>query len=207
MFFKDTNTTTSSIWVYLSLALLLSYCHCEEYDGIILGDSISSGYGVEPKENWVYLWQSSLTCKLNILNLSVQGATTADGLNTLNYFYANHTANWMILELGGNDGLRGLDLDQMKSRLDALITLAENNQTKVLLVSTDLPINYGKDFRTKFQEAFDTIAKQHHLIHLKLQFPEDVSLIQSDGIHPSASGHQRIAQTLQPLSAEVCNKY
>ncbi len=171
---------------------------------MILGDSISSGYGVTESQNWVYLWQQSLSCNTKISNISVQGATTADGLNNLAYFYKQHQARWLILELGGNDGLRGLDLDAMQSRLEQIILLARSKQTDIHLISTDLPANYGEDFKQQFKSKFIELAKKYNLNHISLYFPSDQALIQSDGIHPSPKGHILIAEAMQPIADTIC---
>jgi acyl-CoA thioesterase-1 len=201
---KDTKATIYSIWLLFILTFLPGLCYSTNYDGVILGDSISSGYGVTQTQNWVYVWQQSLTCHPKISNISVQGATTADGLDNLIYFYQQHQAKWMILELGGNDGLRGLNLDAMQNRLEKMIQLARSKRTDIYLVSTDLPANYGETYRKQFKSKFEELAKRYNLNHISLFFPSDQALIQSDGIHPSPKGHALIADAMRPLSDIIC---
>lgn len=187
------------------LTLLPLYAYTTNYDVTILGDSISSGYGVKPADNWVNQWSKQLSCNIFLRNLSVQGATTQDGIETLEYFYRYHHTNWLIIELGGNDGLRNLNLDGMSIRLNQLIEKGKANQARVILVATDLPPNYGANFKKRFQSIFRQLAKQHEVQLIQLTFPKDANLIQPDGIHPSPIGHQSIARLMLQKLPNVCS--
>lgn len=176
------------------------------YDIVILGDSISSGYGVAIEKNWVSLMLSKKPCSYKLLNLSAQGATSSDGLTTINKFFHKHKTRYLLLELGGNDALRGGALTKLSDNLNEIITLAEENNTGVILVGVDLPPNYGNFFRKRFQNTYEHIAKRHDIPLIQLDFPQNPNLLQDDGIHPNTKGHQLIADSISPtISAKLCN--
>ena len=176
------------------------------YDLVILGDSISSGYGVSIQNNWVNLMLSSKPCSYKHLNLSAQGATSSDGLTTIMKFFSKHNTHHLLLELGGNDALRGNALTMLSSNLNEIITLAEENNTKVLLIGVDLPPNYGNFFRKRFQNTYEHIANRHDIPLIQLDFPQNPNLLQDNGIHPNTKGHQLIADSISPMvSAKLCN--
>lgn len=172
---------------------------------MILGDSVSSGYGVNPKENWVNLTLSDFPCKTKSLNLSVQGATSSDGITTLNDFYQKHQAKIIVIELGGNDALRGQSLTQLYKNLTQMITVAEAQKTKVVLVGVDMPPNYGNFFRQRLKTTYEHSGSSATVDNVFLDFPNNPQLIQEDGIHPNSLGHQQIFKAMKPvLQPLVC---
>jgi acyl-CoA thioesterase-1 len=192
-------------FIFLLTLCLFTPSYAKVFDLVILGDSVSSGYGVNPKENWVELTTSQLGCKIKYLNLSTQGATSADGLTTLSDFYKTHQAKTLIIELGGNDALRGQSLTQLYKNLSTLLLTASDNKTKALLVGVDMPPNYGTFFRQRLKSTYEHAAASNSVSSIYLDFPNNPQLMQEDGIHPNALGHQKIAQILTPeISTLTC---
>ncbi len=207
MFVSDTNAIFLRSLLYrIIIALFCSLIHAKTYDLVIIGDSISSGYGVDYEKSWVPLWSKDLPCIKSIRNMSVQGATTQDGIDNLAYFYQDNQADWALIALGGNDALRGLPIQDISARLTTMIKIAKTNRSKTLLMATDLPPNYGPAYRAAYQKVFQRVAKKHRVPLLYLPFPESDGYIQADGIHPNEAGHQLIAQSAQQLTDYICNK-
>lgn len=156
-----------------------------------MGDSISAGYGIDPKFGWVALLQERLhNDKYNyrVINASVSGDTTSNGLlrlpNALNQYHPQIT----IIELSGNDGLRGLQISQIKDNLQRMIVLAKQAGSYVLILGVRLPPNYGTAYTQAFQQIFSELAKRDDISVVPL-FLKDVddnpTLMQPDGIHPT----------------------
>lgn len=156
---------------------------------LVLGDSISAGYGIEVQQGWVNLLQQSLGAKHRVINGSVSGHTTADGLARLPLLLQQHTPDIVIVELGGNDGLRGYPLIGLQKNLGKIIQASQQAGAQVLLIGMQIPPNYGKRYSEQFQNSYPAIASQYKVKLLPL-FLESVALkpgyIQDDGIHPSA---------------------
>lgn len=207
MFSKVRQATYISMMLRLIISISLLTCHALSYDVLVLGDSISSGYGVLPSESWVKIWAEKLPCSPRLLNLSIQGATTNDGLQSLKHFYKENQSKWVIVELGGNDGLRGLKLSLMEARLSSIIELALSSEASVILLATDLPPNYGQLYRRQYRSTFERLAESYHLPLVKLAFPEDEALMQDDGIHPNAQGHEKIAIEMLTMKTFVCSAH
>ena len=193
------------ISAYVSIILFVCVSHAKIYDLTILGDSISSGYGVKPEDSWTKIMMNNLSCPIKVKNLSIQGATSNDGITTLTNFYAQHKTDYLIIELGGNDALRGLSLISLYKNLNKLVELAQENQSSVLLIGVDLPPNYGGFYRQRLQSTYERVAHKHNVTYRQLTFPSSPALVQPDGIHPSTQGHSLIADTLGPvIEEELC---
>jgi len=173
---------------------------------VVLGDSISAAYGIDTTQGWVYLLQSKIsTMGMNyrIINASVSGDTTRTGLNRLKPLLEQHKPKILIVALGGNDGLRGLPFTEIKSSLSKIITLAQQINTKVLLVGVRLPPNYGIAYNSKFLAVFKQIAKHYEIplvTSLLANIDEKTELMQADGIHPKAPAQ---AQMLDNVWAQL----
>jgi len=199
------DTFRPKIATYISIILFTCLSHAKVYDLTILGDSISSGYGVQPNENWVDIVMNNVSCKIKTKNLSIQGATSNDGITTLKNFYAQHKTNYLIIEIGGNDALRGLSLVELYKNLNTLVELAKENRSSVILIGVDLPPNYGNFFRQRLQATYERVAHKHSVPYHQLAFPSTPKFVQSDGIHPSTKGHLLISDTLGPIiEEELC---
>lgn len=176
---------------------------------VVLGDSISAGYGIEVKQGWVDLLQQTLTREkynYTVHNESISGDTSAGGLARLEQLLVQHKPDLLLLELGANDGLRGLSPAAMKSNLSEIINRSRQAGAKVLLLGMKIPPNYGKRYIEMFYSIYPQLAQTLN-VPLVPFILEDVALrpelMQPDGLHPNALGQsmimQRVFAGLQPL--------
>lgn len=169
---------------------------------LVWGDSLSAGYGLRPKEDWPTLLQTRLAregFRHTVINASVSGETSAGGRSRLPAALDRHKPDLLILELGANDGLRGLQPAVMAENLAAMIQTARSKGAKVLLVGMQMPPNYGPAYTRRFQQTFTDVAKQHKvpLVPFLLDgFSDKRELFQSDGIHPTAEAQALIVDTV-----------
>lgn len=181
---------------------------------LVMGDSLSAGYGIELDQSWPSLLQKQLkeqTTQWQVVNLSISGETTAGGLHRLPAALDKHQPDIVILELGANDGLRGLSPLQMRQNLQRMIQLSQQQGAKVLLVGMHLPPNYGAIYTRQFDQAFITLATQFKLPFMPFLLQDvasDPLLMQSDNLHPTAPAQPIILANLwhylQPL-LEIAN--
>lgn len=173
---------------------------------LVLGDSISAGYGLDVQKGWVNLLQKSLGTQHKVINASISGNTSADGLARLPLLLQQHSPDIVIVELGGNDGLRGYPLTGMQQNLSKIIQASQQAGAKVVLMGMQIPPNYGKRYTEQFENSFPALAKQHNILLLN-KFLESVVLkpgyLQEDGIHPSeiaqAELRDKVLQAVKPL--------
>lgn len=172
---------------------------------LVLGDSLSAGYGIDEKKGWVHLLQQKLDGKYTLVNSSISGETTAGGLSRLPTLLEKYQPTYVLIELGGNDGLRGYSIKQMKSNLQQMIDLSRDNQAEPLILGMQIPPNYGQRYTDAFAAAFSEVAKQQEVTLIPFVFEEVMaqpSLLQRDGIHPTAQAQPMIAERmLRELSA------
>lgn len=172
---------------------------------IIVGDSISAAYGMQIKQGWVTLLQKRLKKEkydYRVINLSVSGHTTSNGLTLLPNALKKYKPQVTIIELGANDGLRGLSLDNIKKNLTQMIEMAKLANSKVLLVGIRLPPNFGPVYTKQFQEIFIHLAKEKGISVVPLllnQVDEDGALFQADGVHPNAKAQVIILNNVWPV--------
>lgn len=176
---------------------------------LVMGDSLSAAFGIEQEQGWVNQLQQRLAAShfgLEVANASISGETTQGGLSRLGGLLDKHNPRIVILELGGNDGLRGLPLSLMKNNLDRMIQLILGRKIKLVLVGMKLPTNYGKYYTKQFAQIYQSLAKKHDipLVPFLLEgISEDPKLMQADGIHPRANAQRRMLDNvwrrLQPL--------
>ena len=163
---------------------------------VAFGDSLTAGFGVEPGLSWPDDLEKLIHRK--VVNAGVSGDTTTDGLNRLPEVLGYH-AKIVVLEFGGNDGLRGLPLATTRSNLEHLIQGLQKSGARVLLAGMTLPPNYGPEYIHGFEAIYRDLARKYklRLIPFLLQ---DVALkpgmMQRDGIHPTAAGHTIVARTV-----------
>lgn len=164
---------------------------------LVVGDSISAAYGLETQQGWVALLQERLQQQdsdVSVVNASISGDTTAGGLARFPALLAQHQPEYVIIELGGNDGLRGLSLKHMAVNLTTMVQQAQQEDAKVLLLGMRLPGNYGKRYTDGFYNVYQDIAKREQVALVDF-FLEGVGavdgMMQADGVHPTQS-----AQTL-----------
>ena len=171
---------------------------------LVVGDSISAAYGINSNRGWVSLLQQRLIAKGYphiVVNASISGDTTANGLARLPGLLQRNRPTVVIIELGGNDGLRGLPLTQMQDNLERMIRLSLENTAQVLLTGIRLPPNYGQDFNRRFADVYQTLAQRYDLAFLP-QLLQGVAdhreLMQADGIHPLSEGQAGILDNIWP---------
>jgi acyl-CoA thioesterase I len=172
---------------------------------LVFGDSISAGYGLTRVERgWVALLQTRLKDQeygYQVINASVSGETTAGGLARLPRALLLHKPQIVILELGGNDGLRALPIAQMRANLANMIDLATAAGAKVLLLGMRMPPNYGPDFTEQFRLCYSDLArdKKLPLVPFLLQnIALSPASMQADGIHPNESGQPLLLDNVWP---------
>ncbi len=172
---------------------------------VVLGDSISAAYGMPLESGWVNLLSQRLDKKypgrFEVVNASVSGDTTAGGLMRLPSLLEQHQPDLVVVELGGNDGLRGMSLSAMRSNLATMIELSQQQGAEVILISVDLPTSYGIHFNRRFQQIFDQLETSYRVPRLALGFDQlnDRNLIQEDGIHPTAAAQPILLDAVWPL--------
>lgn len=170
---------------------------------VCFGDSITAGYGVQAGEAYPDALQRRLDeagYSYKVVNEGTSGATTKDAVADLGSVLRLHP-EVVIVEFGGNDGLRGLPPDQTRRNLDTVLTTLEGAHVKVLLAGITLPPNYGPDYIHAFEENFKELAAKHHAAFVPMIYKDLVRVpntIQPDGIHPTAKGAEIIAGTLMP---------
>jgi len=180
---------------------------------LVFGDSISAGYGLAHVERgWVALLQTRLKTLgygYQVINASVSGETTAGGLARLPRALELHHPKIVILELGGNDGLRALPVAQMRANLQQMTHLSATAGARVLLLGMRMPPNYGPDFTEQFRKAYSDLAREEKLplVPFLLSgialFP---NLIQADGIHPNAAGQPKLSENVWPALKPLLRK-
>lgn len=159
---------------------------------LILGDSLSAGYGLVPGQGWVSLLQQRLKKEgygHRVVNASVSGETTDGGLARLDRALAMHKPGIVILELGGNDGLRGLPVSRVQANLGLLISKSRAAGAQVLLLTVSMPTNYGPTYTSSYQKIYDDLRVKYGVGVGALMSPElalDLTYFQPDGIHPNA---------------------
>ncbi|MGS2724415.1 arylesterase [Porticoccus sp. GXU_MW_L64] len=173
---------------------------------LVLGDSLSAAYNMSQEQGWVNLLQQKLTKQhsapsYRVINSSTSGDTTAGGLNRLPAMLEKHRPAVVVIELGANDGLRGLSLKQMRANLERMIQLCNDNKANVLLAGMYIPPNYGPRYSQLFRQVFVDLGQQSGvtLIPFLLENVGGVTeLIQADGLHPNARAQPVILDNVWP---------
>ena len=184
---------------------------------LVLGDSISAAYGIDKQAGWVALLQQRLAVQcphVSVQNASVSGETTAGGLQRLPRLLAAHRPQLLVLELGGNDGLRGLLPAQMAANLQAMIKLADAAGAQVAVLGILMPPNLGAAYVAMFEQAIGDVAEQEGVLFLNF-FLQGIAgreaLMQADGLHPTAGAQPRLLdnalQVLQAPLAKLCQPH
>ena len=159
---------------------------------LVLGDSLSAGFGLTPGQGWVSLLQQRLKQEgygHRVVNASVSGETTDGGLARVDRALATHKPAIVILELGGNDGLRGLPVARVETNLGLLITKSRAAGAQVLLLTVSMPRNYGSKYTRSYQQVYDNLEARYQVRSAALMSPEvalDLAYFLPDGIHPNA---------------------
>jgi len=173
---------------------------------LILGDSISAGYGIPEGRGWVELLRQELQGSALIVNASISGETSGGGLARTDALLARHQPNVFVLELGGNDGLRGFQLNILEDNLSQIINKAKAHNSKVILLGMRIPPNYGKRYSDGFFNIYQTLADRHGVALVPF-FLEGVGghseLIQADGIHPTTAAQPLLLDNARDIILEV----
>ena len=167
---------------------------------LVVGDSLSAEYGLKRGEGWVALLERRLADRkipAKVVNASISGDTTSGGVARLPALLAQHRPDIVVIELGGNDALRGLPLSMPEQNLARMIEDAKKAGARPLLVGVEIPANYGADYANGFTALFPRVAKAHNVPYVATLFKgmgdgSDARLFQADRIHPRAEAHPRL---------------
>jgi len=180
---------------------------------LVLGDSLSAGYGVNQENGWVALLRDDLGDGHQIINGSISGDTTGGGLNRLPLLLEKFSPDYVLLELGGNDGLRGQPLNLMQRNLLAMIELCRQAGAEPVLFGMRLPPNYGRRYSDAFALVYPQLSEQEKVMLIPFQLEElaiTEGMIQEDGLHPTTLAQPIIKDVikdyLEPLMKGASNK-
>ena len=196
--------------IFISLVFSLStYSDVKNESLLIYGDSISAGYGMSKEKQWSVILQDIINkdnLKINVINSSVSGETTSGGLARISQTIKSIKPDYLLLELGGNDALRGYPPRQIAANLAEIIKIADSANTKVLLMQIRIPPNYGSRYQKAFESIYSNIASETSATLIPFMLEEvalNEELMLPDGIHPKASAQPLIAdyvyRQLKPL--------
>lgn len=188
------------ITVLLFCNPLIVFANADFRTLLIYGDSISAGYGMESDKQWaenLKLIFNEKNLDIEIVNRSVSGETTGGGLSRIKPILEKLQPKYLLLELGGNDALRGYPPSRILNNLKAIIEIAKENQVKVFLMQIKILPNYGKRYQEQFESIFPKVAKENDIILLPFMLNDialDKALMLPDGIHPNADAQPLIAE-------------
>lgn len=174
---------------------------------LVVGDSLSAEYGLKRGEGWVALLEKKLAAEkiaARVVNASISGDTTSGGRSRLGALLAQHQPSVVVIELGGNDALRGLPLAMTEDNLSQMTQAAQKAGAKVLLVGMQVPPNYGGDYAGRFAGLFEKVAKAHKAAVVPFFLkgvadgPDPTRLFQPDRIHPAAVAHPQMLANVWP---------
>jgi len=168
---------------------------------LVLGDSLSAGLGVDYDQSWPFLVQKEINnadYNYTVINAGISGDTTSGGLSRLPKLISQHNPEILILELGGNDGLRGTPLSAVEKNLRKMIELSNQSGIIVLMMGVQLPPNYGVSYTTSFESIFANLSEEFGLVLVQGELAGMVKngLMQPDGIHPNVAGHIMVQQAV-----------
>ena len=171
---------------------------------LILGDSISAGYGIKESENWVSLLENYLNAgsetKYILINSSVSGDTTSGGVSRISKALEVSSPDFVLIELGGNDALRGYPLENIERNLEIIVKEVLNKKSKPILMQIKIPPNYGKRYVSAFEDLYPSISEKYQIPLVEFLLEKvalDSSLMQADGIHPNSLAQPIIASEMK----------
>jgi acyl-CoA thioesterase-1 len=171
---------------------------------LVLGDSISAAYGMDLEQGWVALLQRHMKANQTdwtVINASISGDTTGGGLQRLPDLLQRHTPDIVVIELGGNDGLRGFPIKKLRDNLTALTLSSQASGAFVLMLSMEIPPNFGSRYTTLFRESFAIVAEQANASvapFILANIALNSELMQADGIHPTAGAQPLLLANILP---------
>ncbi|MFM1885771.1 MAG: hypothetical protein RL026_928 [Pseudomonadota bacterium] len=172
---------------------------------MVFGDSLSAAYGMDAEQGWVNLLQKRLMAEgygHKVVNASISGETTSGGRARLPRALATHKPHIVILELGANDGLRGLPLATAQANLDAMAAAVRQTGAQLVLLGIQLPPNYGPQYAAKFRESFVSLARRHKAALVPFLMDGvalDSRYMQADGLHPNPAGQPLLLGNVWPI--------
>ena len=197
------------LWLLVFLCAIGSAQAAAPKTVLVLGDSLSAAHNIPVESGWVHLLDvrlAKMVPKWTVVNASISGETSVGGRNRLPALLDKVHPQVLVIELGANDGLRGLPLAALRENLAAMIELAQQRKMRVLLLGIELPVNYGPHYRDGLRAIYADLAHERHtaLVPFLLDgIALDPSLMQEDGMHPVAAGEPRVLENvwkqLQPL--------
>lgn len=170
----------------------------------MFGDSLSAAYGLQAGTGWVDLLRTRLETQhpaYQVINASISGETTAGGLARMAEAISGNSPAVVILELGANDALRGLPLEAPRTNLSRIIEMCQESGARVLLVGTEIPVNYGPQYRDGLRTMYRDLAREFNvpLVPFLLEgVALDAALMQDDGLHPNAQAQPRVLENVWP---------
>lgn len=176
---------------------------------LVLGDSLSAAYGIPASSGWVRLLEDRLQARqpgAEVVNASISGDTSRGGLARLPAALERHQPQVVIIELGGNDGLRGLSLQRLRANLERMIEMTRESGARPLLIGIKLPANYGKTYGERFHAVFREVAEAREVPWVPFLLDGialDRSLMQADGIHPTAAAQPIMLDNVWPVLAPL----
>jgi acyl-CoA thioesterase I len=179
---------------------------------LVFGDSLSAAYGIRPEQGWVALLAQRLQGQgygYQIVNASVSGETSSGGLQRLPRALQLHQPRVVILELGANDGLRGLPINEMRANLAQMVQLAQGAGAQVLLLGIRMPPNYGPRYTEEFAGVYPQLAAQYRVPLVPFLLDKvalDPALKQEDGLHPNAAGEKPLLENVWPYLQPLLKK-
>ncbi len=171
---------------------------------LVVGDSLSAAYGIDQNDGWVALLSRRLqqeSKSYQVVNASISGDTSNGGVNRIDAALRKHTPSVVILELGANDGLRGLPVKQMRANLARMIEKCRVFKARVVLIGMRIPTNYGAAYTESFASAYGELAKQYNLPLVPFLLDGvalDPKLMQDDGMHPRAEAQPKLLDNVWP---------
>jgi acyl-CoA thioesterase-1 len=172
---------------------------------LVLGDSLSAAHNIPVDAGWVQLLQARLSNMepgWSLVNASISGETSLSGRNRLPALLAHYKPAVVVIELGANDGLRGLPLGPLRDNLEAMVSASKSANARVLLAGIELPVNYGPQYRDGLRGIYADIARTQQVALLPFLLDgvaTDASLMQDDGLHPTAAGEPKVADNVDAV--------
>lgn len=200
------------LWIFVLCIVLSSSVFGQEQIVILmLGDSLTEGYGLTKEQAYPALLETRLKKidpNIRVINAGISGSTSASGESRLKWQLKNKP-HILFLALGANDGLRGLSTEAMKTNLENTIKLAQKNNIYVILAGMKIPMNYGNDYRESYEKVFSSLAKTYKVDFVPFLLEgvaTNKTLNLPDGIHPNAKGYEKMAEMLLPTFSSALQK-
>jgi len=179
---------------------------------MVYGDSLSAAYGIPQQQGWASLLQKKLDAEryqYQVVNTSISGETTSGGVSRIQHALDQTKPNIIILELGANDGLRGLPIPEMTANLNTIIQQSKKSGAKILLVGMRIPPNYGPRYTTNFSQSYVNLSQKHNIPLVPFMLDNiaaKANLIQDDGLHPNAIAQPLVLENIWPHLKQLLKK-